>query len=135
MTYLEASQLRNDQSFTNRVRVAVAKWQDYLINTGTGDPEFTEKVGEGVRISNNFEGEVSKCVNALVGDTEVLLLESGTTVTDATLSALVEKYIRALSPLNTAPAMMMAAPGQTTIPTKWEAPKFLREARTVEGVQ
>jgi hypothetical protein len=113
MTYQEASTLKLNQPFIDRVRVAVAKWQDYLINTGEGDPEYAEKVAEGARINYNFEVEVQKVLNALIGDTELLALQSGETVTDVQLSSICEKYIQAFSPMNTQPAAL--ASGMTNM--------------------
>lgn len=123
MTFQEAATLKSNQPFIERLRVAVSKWQDYLINTGTGDPEYEVKVAEGARINANFENEVQKCLNAMIGDTEFLALQSGATVTDAQLSAITEKYIKAFSPPVLNPAAMMT-PGYTSAPR----PAFLQPA-------
>lgn|SRR5262245_31968052 len=125
MTFQEAASLKGNSGFIDRIRVSISKWQDYLINTGVGDPEYNEKVGEGARIASSFETETQKVLNALIGDSQVLALTSGSMVDDPTLSMIVEKYVKAFSPLNTAPTTaMMSIPGQKTV--KWEAPAFLK---------
>lgn len=114
MTYQEASTLKSNQGFIDRVRVAVAQWQDYLINTGKADPLYDAKIAEGARINNNFEIKVQQVLNALIGDVEILALQSGQTISDGQLSSLCEKYIQAFSPMNTQPANFAA--GVTMVP-------------------
>lgn len=123
MTYQEAATLKSNQPFIERVRVAVSKWQDYLINTGVADPEYAAKTAEGARINSNFEGEVQKVLNAMIGDVEVLALPSGATVTDVQLSAITEKYVKAFAPSVPNPSAMMA-PGFPPQPR----PAFLQPA-------
>jgi hypothetical protein len=93
MTFLESSALLTDISFGNRVRISLSKYMNELILVPESKPE-------GQRISNAFDSEVQKTLNALVGNEAVLAAASGSSVDDATLAQLVKDIVITLSPSN-----------------------------------
>ena len=109
LTYSDANaSVFNNDWFRGRVRVASSNYTNYLLNTGTGDPEFDAKVAAGQRIATQSEHVVQTLMYTLSGDPEVQA--AGPAIPDNTLQIIVEKTIKLFWPVTPIPQFMMPPP-------------------------
>lgn len=98
LSYSDAiASIKNNNWFRTRVEEATSIYTNYLINTGTEDPNYDAKTQAGTRIASQSGQVVENLMFTLSGDQEVI--QAGPAIPEAQLQMIVEKTLNKLYPV------------------------------------
>lgn len=108
LSYNDAYSLVNSSWYQNRTKVAISSYENYLINTPSGDPNYDANTTQARNLGQHFDSVFQTVNSTLPGDSEVQNLGPG--ITDSQLQIVVEKILKNFYPPPSGTPLLAQAP-------------------------